>query len=195
MLPILLEHNNSMDENQTDEELAAQTQAGNQAAFTVLFARYEKKILRYGRRFLYNYSDLEDAVQEVFIKAYRNIQSFIVAKKFSTWLYRIAHNTFINVIKKKGREPIAFFDFDTFLQLRVTTNITPHELLMQEQDKKNLIENLAILPPKYREPLVLYYLEEMDYLEIADILQIPISTVGVRLRRAKAMLKKNIESP
>jgi RNA polymerase sigma-70 factor (ECF subfamily) len=97
-----------MDQTRTDEELAKELQEGHEEAFTLLFDRYEKKIIRYGQKFLYNYDDVIDAVQETFIKAYRNIQSFTVTRKFSTWLYRIAHNTFINVIKKKGRESVSF---------------------------------------------------------------------------------------
>lgn len=182
-----------MEITHSDEELAERTQQGDQAAFNLLFTRYEKKILRYGQRFLYSYEDLEDAVQEVFIKAYRNIQSFTVSRKFSTWLYRIAHNTFINVIKKKGREPISFFDFDTFVQLPVKNSKSPEDTLITKEDKNLINTSLKNVSPKYREPLILFYIEEMDYQEIADILKIPTSTVGVRLRRGKAMLKKMIQ--
>jgi len=178
----------------TDEELAAKIQQGDRAAFEVLFKRYEAKILRYGQRFLYRYEDVEDAVQEVFVKAYVNIQSFTVSRKFSTWLYRVAHNTFINVIKKKGREPLSFFDFDTLMQMPVTDGKHLDEEFLKMGDQATLLEGLKKLSPKYREPLVLYYLEELDYKEIADVLQIPVSTVGVRLQRAKVRLKKELDT-
>jgi RNA polymerase sigma-70 factor (ECF subfamily) len=183
-----------MDANLNDEELAAKIQTGEKEAFTELFNRYEKKILRYGQRFLYSYEDLEDAVQDVFIKAYKNIQSFTVSKKFSTWLYRIAHNTFINVIKKKGREPLSFFDFDVLIQLPTKPLPSVADAFIQKESKEFLMNHLRELAPKYREPLILYYLEELDYKEIAEILHLPTSTVGVRLARAKAALKKNIEN-
>ncbi len=176
----------------TDEELAALVQTGDQAAFEVLFKRYEAKILRYGQRFLYRYEDVEDAVQDVFVKAYVNIQSFTVSRKFSTWLYRVAHNTFINVIKKKGREPLSFFDFDTLVQLPVTEGKLLAEEFLKAGDQATLLEALKKLSPKYREPLVLYYLEQLEYKEIADVLHIPVSTVGVRLQRAKTRLKKEL---
>ncbi len=177
----------------SDEELAAQLQAGNREAFTVLFSRYEKKILRYGQRFLYSYEDLEDAVQEVFIKAYKNIQSFTVSRKFSTWLYRVAHNTFINVIKKKGREPLSFFDFDILVQLPTKPLPSTHDEFIRGEDRDLVEKHLKELSPKYREPLILYYLEELDYKEIGEILHLPTSTVGVRLGRAKQALKKLIQ--
>lgn len=181
-----------MEISPTDESLARDVQQGNAEAFTVLFNRYEEKMLRYGRRFLYTYEDLEDAVQDVFIKTYQNIKSFHVNKKFSTWLYRIAHNTFINVIKKKGREPVGFFDFDTLIKIPTRPSQTLQDDLSKKEDRESLEKNLKDLSPKYREVLVLYYFEDMEYKEIADVLSIPISTVGVRIARGRAMLKKVI---
>ena len=84
----------------SDEDIAREVQQSSTEAFGLLIERYEPKILRYGRKFLYQYEDVEDAVQDTFIKAFTNIQSFNSDLKFSPWIYRIAHNTFINVIKK-----------------------------------------------------------------------------------------------
>ncbi len=176
----------------TDEALAREVQQGKTEAYTALFNRYEQKMLRYGRRFLFTYEDLEDAVQEVFIKAYQNIQSFQVERKFSTWLYRIAHNTFINVIKKRGREQVSFFDFDTLINIPTKPSPTLEDDLLKKEDRDELEKMLMGVSPKYREVLVLYYFEEMEYKEIAEVLAIPISTVGVRIARGRAMLKKEI---
>ena len=128
------------------------------------------------------------------IKAFQNIKSFDTDKKFSTWIYRIAHNTFINVIKKNGREPVSFFDFDTFISLPVRTEDTLEGLLDTKESTEKIVDRMKQLSPKYREVLILFYLEELGYKEIADVLSIPISTVGVRIARAKAQLKK-IVSP
>ena len=176
----------------TDEELAKNVQRGRREDFSILFDRYEAKILRYGRKFLFNYEDIEDAVQEVFIKVYVNIASFNTARKFSTWLYRIAHNTFINVIKKKGREPVAFFDFDTFFQFSVADPASLKDTAALNDERKEIASCLATLPIKYREPVVLYYFEEKSYQEIADIMHIPTATVGVRLKRARESMKKKL---
>lgn len=175
----------------TDEELARRVQLGDKAAFSALFRRYEPRILRYGRTFLFQYEDIEDAVQDVFIKTYVNINSFDATRKFSSWIYRIAHNTFINVIKKKGREPIAFLDLDAFFQLTPVSEPKAPSRIEQLEVQYNLEQSLTALEPKYREPLVLYYIEEKSYKEIADILRIPVSTVGVRISRAKALLRRS----
>lgn len=174
----------------SDEELAVLVQKGNREAFTPLFERYETKLRRYGKKFIGSHIDIEDAVQEVFIKAYTHMHSFIHSKKFSTWIYRIAHNTFINVLKKKTRERIHFFDFDTVLWHRLTDQETPEHLLNKQEEQKLLESGLETLKPKYRETLILYYFEDKSYHDIADIMQVPIATVGIRLKRGKEFIKK-----
>jgi RNA polymerase sigma-70 factor, ECF subfamily len=168
-----------------DKEFVLRTLAGETEAFGFLVEKYESKIKRYARKFLYGYEDIEDNVQKVFIKAYINIRSFDVSRKFSTWLYRIAHNEFINAIKKKKKESISFLDPDT---------IFPHLISKDDADMlfkiKELEDFLPKLNPKYREIIVLYFFEELSYKEISDVIHIPVSTVGVRLRRAKKELKK-----
>ncbi len=96
----------------TDEEIAVLVQRGDTEPFGELVTRYEQKMLRYARKFLLGKEDAEDRVQNVFLKAYENIRSFDATRRFSPWLYRIAHNEFINAIKKKGKEPLPFFDPD-----------------------------------------------------------------------------------
>ncbi len=181
----------SSDSINSDEEIAARVQRGDVAAFGMLVERYEEKMMRYGRRFLFGADDMKDLVQDVFLKAYVNIQSFDPARRFSPWIYRIAHNEFVNALKKKsGKELLfSFFDFDTLFPHLAAEETADHEINNKEL-RKILDQCLDKLDSKHREPLILYYYEDMDYKAIADVLQIPISTVGVRLRRGKEMLKK-----
>jgi len=173
----------------TDEELVAQVQQGNQHAFNILVERYMAKIKRYARKFLFGYEDAEDLAQEVFIKAYINIQSFDTSRSFSPWLYRIAHNQFINTIKKKGKEAIPFFDPDTLFPHPVATETTDD--VAHKREMKEMIDRcLAELKPKYRELLTLYYYEDMSYQEIAEVLHVPVSTVGVQLKRGRESMQK-----
>lgn len=174
----------------SDEELVGLIQKGKTDYFGTIVSRYEQKLLRYARRFLFNKEDAEDLVQDVFIKAYTNLQSFDTARRFSPWLYRVAHNEFINSLKsRKGKEHFSLFDFDVLLPHPVAEETADQESYRREI-KRWLDSSLEKLDDKYREPLTLYYFEEMDYQEIADILQIPTSTVGVRLQRGRALLRK-----
>lgn len=181
-------HQTGNNTEKNDEEIAGMVKDGEVDFFEILMDRYIEKIKRYARKFFSNTNEIDDIVQDVFIKAYENIQSFDQARKFSPWIYRIAHNQFVNHLKKKLSEKLLFLDFDTFF---------PHPEAKEKTEKmtddflteKFLDKHLDILPAKYREPLVLYFYEEMDYQEISDILELPISTVGVRINRAKEKLK------
>ena len=179
----------------TDESIAESVQRGNIHDFGLLVDRFEPKLLRYAKRFLFGYEDAEDVVQEVFIKAFTNIQGFDTARSFNSWIYRIAHNEFINAIKKKGREPLSFFDPDTLFPHPVAKD-SPVRDVNDKETQQMLNECLDKLDAKYREPLVLYYYEDMDYNQIAEVMHIPSSTVGVRLKRGKeALLKIYEQSP
>jgi len=171
----------------TDEEVSRLVQSGNIKIFGEIVNRYEEKIKRYGRKFLSGTEDIEDIVQDTFIKAYGNIQEFDAKKKFSSWLYRIAHNEFINALKKQKKKPLSIFELDTILPYHFEKE------MQQEMDRgetiKALDKCLDNLDLKYREPIILYYLEGLDYKEIADVLRIPISTVGIRLKRGKNKIK------
>jgi RNA polymerase sigma-70 factor (ECF subfamily) len=177
-----------------DEEIAAQVQRGDLESFRVLVERYEPKMARYAKRFFFEGDEGKDLVQEVFIKAYVNIKSFDTERRFSPWIYRIAHNEFVNAIKKrqKERENVSLFDFDVLFPHLVSKDAADDGFTKEEM-KKMLEVSLDKIGVKYKEPLTLYYFEDMDYKEISDILQIPVSTVGVRLQRGKAMLKKIVQ--
>jgi RNA polymerase sigma-70 factor (ECF subfamily) len=173
----------------SDEDLAGRVQQGARDAFGVLMDRYEPRILRYGRKFLSDTEDIKDLTQEIFIKAYVNIRSFDAERRFSPWLYRIAHNAFINHMRKKS--PLRIFSFDLDALMPHATAPRRADQDADTADMRRILDTaLSSLDAKYREPLVLHYFEEMNYREIADIMRLPLSTVGVRLARGKAMLSK-----
>src|SRR4051812_34215665 len=124
--------------DQTDEAITLQVQAGNMDLFGVLVERYEPKLQRYAKRFLFGYEDSQDIVQDVFLKAFTNLQSFDPSLRFSPWIYRIAHNEFINAIKKKGREPLTFFDPDTLLPHPVAPGRADTDLI--DAELKNMLD-------------------------------------------------------
>ena len=174
---------------ETDEQIATRVQKGDSEAFGELIERYQAKLMRYGRKFLFEPEDAADIVQDIFIKAYENIRSFDVSRRFSPWIYRIAHNELVNALKKKQATRTTFtFDIDTLFPHLAAAETSDSAAL--ERDLRAALEaHLDKLDSKYREPLILYYLESMDYKEISDILQIPVSTVGVRLARGRGILK------
>lgn len=177
------------DHAQSDEEVVRRILEGNTELFSILVERYQPKLLRYGQRFLATKEHIEDVVQEVFIKVYENLRSFNTARRFSPWIYRIAHNAFVNTLRERRREAVPFFDPDVLFPHPVAPD-NPEKDASKTEMKRVLDQNLNELPGKYREPLVLFYLEELSYDEISEILRLPISTVGVRLNRGRSLLKK-----
>jgi RNA polymerase sigma-70 factor, ECF subfamily len=178
----------------TDEEIVILVQQGDIESFRVLMERYEPKLTRYARRFLFDGDETKDLLQEVFIKAYMNINGFDGARRFSPWVYRIAHNEFVNALKKKKKEKssISLFYVDILFP-HPRAKETADEQVTHRETKEILERFLGAVGPKYREPLVLYYFEGMKYGEIAEILRVPVSTVGVRLQRGEALLRKMME--
>ncbi len=178
----------------TDEDLALLVQEGDQQALATLMERYTGKLLRYGRQFLYSSDSIGDIVQDVFVTVYENIRDFDATRKFSPWIYRIAHNAFVNVLRRKHREPLYFMDFDRIVPHPVYEDPDARE--KEGEEMRVLLErSIGNLSPAYREIIDLYYFENFSYQEIADILHIPMGTVGIRLSRAKAALKKEIPKP
>lgn len=173
---------------QTDEELVLVITQGNADAFGEIVHRYEAKLKRYARKFLSYEEDIEDLVQDVFIKAYCNLLSFDQNRRFSPWIYRIAHNTFVNELKRKGRHRDTIFDFDTILP-HIPAVETADAMTLSEEARAQFDALIASLTPKYREVVVLYYVEQLSYEEISDVLKIPVTTVGVRLKRGRDRLQ------
>lgn len=179
----------SIDKDKNDEEIALVVQGGDKEAFGVLVERYEKKIIRYGRKFLSTSLDIEDITQDIFMNAYRNIQSFNTKQKFSSWIYRIAHNAFINELKKSSLRPVTLFDFDTLVSFLAYEDPTEKEI-EQKEIQKMINLGLDNISNKYKEILILYYQEELSYKDISEVLKIPTGAVGVRLTRAKQALRE-----
>jgi RNA polymerase sigma-70 factor (ECF subfamily) len=178
--------------NETDEEIALRVQGGDTEAFGLLVERYEAKLIRYGGKFLPDRADIDDLVQDIFIRAYENIQSFDATLRFSPWIYRVAHNTFVNALRSRSRSRIFAMDLDT---------ISPHFLAHHDEDperdqqymRQAIEKGLESISVKYREVLILYYLEGLSYKEIADVLRVPVGTVAIRLSRAKAAIKEHLD--
>jgi RNA polymerase sigma-70 factor, ECF subfamily len=171
-------------EGKTDIDIVREVKEGNAEVFGELMARCEGKLTRYLGRFLYDETAITDVLADVLVKAYVNIQSFDEKYPFSAWIYRIAHNEAVNVIKKKKSTPFSWFDPEALVPYFAYSD-KAEEKADAQMLKKHLEGVLEKLTPAYREILVLYFYEDLSYKEIALVLKIPISSVGVRINRAK----------
>lgn len=171
-------------ETLTDEEVIEYVRTKDQEAYLEIVQRYEKKLLRYASYLTQDKTKALDIVQNTFIKAFVNLHSFHLKKKFSSWIYRIAHNEAINEVRKDKRKVPLFKNID------LKTSETIENDLAKKEVRAMVQKCLTKIPILYSEPLSLFYLEEKSYTEISDILRIPIGTVGTRINRAKILMKK-----
>ena len=181
-------------EGVADEELVSLT-LKNSDNYRHLIRRYERPLARYVLRIAaLPREDVEDILQVVFIKAYQNLEDFDPALKFSSWVYRITHNETVSHLRRLSSRPqITLGGEDENEAERFVANLNLEEILDQHFLAGDTWKVLEAMDPKYREVLVLKFLEEKDYREIADILKKPIGTVGTLILRAKAQFKKTAQ--
>jgi len=178
-------------EEKSDEELVALA-LKDQDFFACLMERYEPKLTRYIRRIsAATQEDAEDLLQEIFVKVYRNLNDFDQSLKFSSWIYRIAHNQVVSQWRKTKTRPqvLKFEADDDFLKY-----ISTDEDLAADTERRftgeEVRETINNLDEKYKEVLILKYLEGKDYMEISDILRRPLGTVATLINRAKKQFAK-----
>lgn len=162
--------------------------------YSLIVDKYQNKIYKYVSKLTnIDHPDVENLVQEIFIKAFEKINSYNKKFEFSTWLYRIAHNHTIDNYKKKK---IEFIDKDketdtiNIIENIIDDNSNIEKTLIKEDDKNDLYLILDELDIKYKEVLFLKFLEDKSYDEISDILEIPKWTVSTYINRAKKQFKK-----
>jgi RNA polymerase sigma-70 factor (ECF subfamily) len=179
--------------------------SSDELEFNRIYKEYQPKILRYLTRLTGLY-EAEDLSQEVFIKVERGLKKFRGESKLSTWIYRIATNTAVDRMRNPSfkykvnegtsSEPVQKDDLDTEdkdLFTGEVTESTDQQYIRKEMNSciRNFIESL---PENYKSVVILSELEELKNHEIADILNITLDTVKIRLHRARAQLRKKLES-
>jgi RNA polymerase sigma-70 factor, ECF subfamily len=177
--------------DKTDNELV-KLSLDNPDHFLCLTRRYESKLLHYIMRVSrLAKEDAEDILQDVFIKTYYNLNGFDEELKFSSWIYRIAHNQTVSEIRKKSIRPTISLEKEDIDRFEDAFDVVKEIDTSIDRDKIN--EVISHLDEKYREVLILRFLDEKDYVEIADILKKPVSTVGNLILRGKKLFKEEYE--
>ncbi len=182
-----------------DSVLIRDAIAGDQRAFTQLQKKYHPAIANLIRRMLRNSDDVEDLVQETFVKAFKAIESFNHDYAFSTWLYKIASNHCIDFLRKRRLktfsidQPIETRDGEMRYEL-ADESWTPDGDIQNREKLRILHKAIEELPEKYKRVIKLRHEEELDYQEIADKLGLPLGTVKAHLFRARALLFKKLKN-
>ena len=184
--------------NLTDTELVQLALEQNQAAFIVLYTRYNTGVRSHISRYVNQKEDVEDICLESFQKAFSQIGNYNPEFKFSTWIYRIARNTAFDYISKHDREknnmPTTSIseDFAELKELPASMH-NPEEDIINQQEYDKWLNNIEKLKDDYRLVAKMNLIDNFGYKEIADALDMPINTVKTKIRRAKAQLLKMMD--
>lgn len=178
--------------------LIRRAQKGDQKAFERLRQKYLEALRRFIRQTVKKQEEVDDLVQEAFIKAFTSLASFSEEYAFSTWLFKIAANNTIDYLRKRKlptfsiNAPIESDDDEYTFELPDHDPI-PDQRLIAQQRKAFLEEAMASLPPKYRQVILMRHVEEKEYSEIARALKLPLGTVKAHIFRAREMLYKQLK--
>lgn len=174
-----------------EQEWVSAARQGDQGAFEELVHLYEKRVLALTRRMCKNPEDAAEAAQEAFFAAWQGLQNFRGESSFSTWLYRMASNACVDLLRREGRRQAAVSLDDGELNLDIPASIpSPQEEAERRELGEQIEEGLRALPPEYRAVLVLRELHQLRYEEIAGALGLDIGTVKSRISRGRKRLRR-----
>jgi RNA polymerase sigma-70 factor (ECF subfamily) len=177
----------------SDVELVASAIKGRQDGFEELVRRYQRPIIGYVYRLLGDYESSLDVTQEVFIKIYNSLERYRCDYKFSTWLYRIAHNAAIDHIRRNSvnAQSIETENGDGAYQIQIeSTAPTPEQDRERSEWRTEIEAVVKCLPTAYRDLIVLRHSRDLSYDEIAEVTGLPLGTVKNRLFRAREMMRE-----
>ena len=171
-----------------DAEIVQQVLSGKHEQYSRLVQRYQEPLIHFLRGILGSEDEVFDCAQEAFIAAYRNLWRYSPTHTFRAWIYAIARNKAIDLIRKRKRE--VPFTLDEGI---VDHQPGPEEAWLAKEQAINIQEILEELPEHYRQALYLRYQQELSYEEISTVLNIPISSVKTHLHRGKEKLRQIME--
>lgn len=176
-----------------DTQLVARSLKQDHEAFGQLIDRHASAIVNLAYRMVGNQAEAEDLAQEAFLAAFKALPTFRADAKFSTWLYRIASNKCKDWLRvKRPGQGQYDVDADEQLDLHVSEDRTPEDLLSQQQVAKELNQAIQRLPPLYREAFVLKHIEGLSYEEMEDILGVRGDTLKMRVYKGRVQLSREL---
>ena len=186
-------------ERAIDQKLVEKAQKGDKKAFGMLVEKYQRRLNRLLSRMVRDQSEIEDIVQDSFIKAYRAIDNFRGDSAFYTWLYRIGINTAKNHLVKLGKRPKAMNEveieeienFEDAPDLR--SHETPESTMMSSEIVASVNQTIEALPDELKEAISLREMDGLSYEEISDLMNCPIGTVRSRIFRAREAIAEKLK--
>jgi len=187
-----MEQTSSVAHDGTEAELVSRILAGETALFEEVVRRHQDMVYGITSKFLGSGSDAEDAAQEVFLRAYRNLQGFKRQSKLSTWLYRIAYNLCTDRMRARrlpGRQAESFDE-----HAHADSRSAPEEVTLAAERQRSVQHAVDGLQQIYKEVVILHYYQGMSMEETAAVIGVPVKTVETRLYRARKALRARLDA-
>lgn len=189
---------NASESSLEDDKLVKKAIGGDESAYKQLVDKYQRALYFHILKMIKEKEQVEDLVQETFVKAFDNLNTYSTNYAFSTWLYRIATNHTIDYLRKKKLktlsidEPMKTKDGEMEMQLEDESAGTDRDIIRKQRQKivQKAIDNL---PEKYRKVIEMRHMEEKSYKEIAKVLDLPLGTVKAHIFRARELLYKSLK--
>jgi RNA polymerase sigma-70 factor (ECF subfamily) len=177
-----------------DCDLVERALAGTDAGFEELVRRYQRPIVSYVYRMTGDYEAALDLTQEVFIKVYNSLARYRSEYKFSTWIYRIAHNAAIDYLRRTGPRTQELETGDGYERPIPSRLMTPEQESERKERRAEIEDVIRALPPAYRELIILRHGHDLSYDEIAEVTGLPLGTVKNRIFRARDAMRGPLEA-
>jgi len=189
---------NASESSREDDVLVKRAIGGDEQAYKELVDKYQRALYFHILKMIKDKEQVNDLVQEAFVKAFDNLNTYSTNYAFSTWLYRIATNHTIDYLRKKKLktlsidEPVKTRDGEMQMQLEDESAGTDRNIIRKQ--RQNMVQDaIEDLPPKYRKVIQMRHMEEKSYQEIADVLDLPLGTVKAHIFRARELLYKALK--
>ena len=177
----------------SDRELVAIAVGGFDGSFEELVRRYQRPIAAYVYRMVGNYESALDLTQEIFIKVYNSLSRYRAEFKFSTWIYKIAHNAAVDHLRRtstREQSLVAGTESDSFELPIESGRLTPEQESERKERRGEIESVVRALPANYRELIILRHSQDLSYEEIVEVTGLPLGTVKNRLFRAREMMRQ-----
>jgi len=172
----------------TDRELVAECLNGNENSFSELVERYKRLIYKIAYRYTQDSDEVNDLVQEAYIKIYKSLSKYDSKYMFSTWCSKVTANICLDHLRRKRIESVPLEEVENF----VGSSASPEEYYLSKELSRKLMDAINELPDIYRVPIIMYHQKGMSYKQIAEHLNKPMSIVKNRLFRGRLTLRQNL---
>jgi RNA polymerase sigma factor (sigma-70 family) len=176
----------------TDEHIIAEILNGNKNSYAQLMRKYNQRLYRIGKGYIRDEDEIEDIMQETYIKGFQNLVKFENRSQFGTWITRILINECLQRLKKINKKALLENNAENSIVMNITDHQNPESKALNKELKKILEQNIESLPEKYKVVFLMREVEQMSIEETSQVLDLSIANVKIRFNRAKTMLRESL---